>query len=210
MRKQSSSDGTRSRTSSEIPRPPAEQTTPTRPSRPQRDSTPVKQAPKQPYADVFEEDDNLRTPRPPDIIAPPPLAPPTITTTLPSPALANDPTLPSPADGGGSRNRPQRRASFHPPPLDTAFSREVLLTSRTGALPGAAHLTLDDGQEGQESIMDSVEDMLESFDWTLTTGAMEGARKKGSADAIETRLLDELSALDSVSLPPLTLVLGMS
>lgn len=204
MSNQNSSDGSRSRTSMDGARsgPGPDQTTPTRPSRAKRDSNDAIPPVKQPYTDVFEEEDNPRTPRPPDISTSAPLAPPKITTTLPSPALGRDPTLASasPIDGPGAAKRPQRRASFHPPPLDTAFSREVLLTSRTGALPGAAGLTVDDdGPEGKDAILDSVEDMLESFDWTLTTGTMDGARKKGSADAIENRLLDELSALDSVS-----------
>lgn len=207
MAKQASSDGGPSRTSMDATRPNAlpDQTTPTRPSRANRDSNHAIPPIKQPsYTEVFEEEENPKTPRPPDITTSAPLGAPKITTTLPSPAVGRDrdPSLASPVDGGPTKHRPQRRASFHPPPLDTAFSREVLLTSRTGALPGVAGLTVDDdGQEGKDAIMDSVEDMLESFDWTLTTGTMDGARKKGSADAIEIRLLDELSALDSVSSP---------
>lgn len=60
-------------------------------------------------------------------------------------------------------------------------------------------MTVEDDQEGPDAIMNSVEDMLESFDWTVTNGGIDNGRKKGSADAIESRLLDELSALDSVS-----------
>lgn len=220
MRKVSSSEGnsrSHSRGSGEIPRVlgPGE-TTPTRPTRSSNRGsspgvpTPTRQPQPQAYPDVFEEEAEPRTPRPPDIIVPPRggMAPPMITTTLPSPAVPQGSTLGVPDDPplsagglGGAKGRPQRRASFHPPPLDTAFSREVLLTSRTGALPGAAGLTLE--QDGQDSgIMDSVEDMLESFDWTLTNGGtMDGSRKKGSADAIENRLMDELSALDSVGFP---------
>lgn len=222
MRKISSSEGqsrSHSRGSGEIPRvagprPSPGETTPTRPTRssnrgssPGGPVIPQVQQPQQPYIDVFEEESDPRTPRPPDIV-PPPLGPPTITTTLPSPAIPTGSTLGVPGEplsagglgGGGAKGRPQRRASFHPPPLDTAFSREVLLTSRTGALPGAAGLTLEsDGEGGQDAaIMDSVEDVLESFDWTVTNGTMDGSRKKGSADAIENRLMDELSALDSV------------
>lgn len=156
-------------------------------------------APKGRYGEVFEEDEQSRTPRPPNLVPSTPLAPPTIMTTLPSPATANDPRLGSPMENGVTRKTTQRRASFHPPPLNTAFSREVLLTSRTGALPGAAGMTVEDDQEGPDAIMNSVEDMLESFDWTVTNGAIDNGRKKGSADAIESRLLDELSALDSVS-----------
>lgn len=167
--------------------------------RPRLDEPYTIPAPKPKYSEVFEDEAEVRTPRPGDITSTP-LAPPKITTTLPSPATAHDPRLSSPLDAGGvSKNRPQRRASFHPPPLDTAFSREVLLTSRTGALPGAAGMVVGEDTEGPDAIMNNVEDMLESFDWTVTNGNVENGRKKGSADAIESRLLDELSALDSVS-----------
>lgn len=128
---------------------------------------------------------------------PPPLQSqlaPTITTTLPSPALPSAETLaPTPTES----KRPTRRASFHPPPLQTAFSREVLLTSRTGLLPGAG-LTVDDGEAKEDAIMASVEEMLEGFDWTASAANGEGGVKKRGADAIEGRLLDELAALDSV------------
>jgi len=160
-------------------------------------------APKGKYGEVFEEvdEDQTRTPRPANLAPSTPLAPPKIMTTLPSPATSTDPRLGSPMENGNgvTRKITQRRASFHPPPLNTAFSREVLLTSRTGALPGAVGMTVEDDQEGPDAIMNSVEDMLESFDWTVTNGEFDNGRKKGSADAIESRLLDELSALDSVS-----------
>lgn len=119
---------------------------------------------------------------------------PTITTTLPSP-VPQLPTLPSPASA-----RPQRRASFHPPPMNTAFSREVLLTSRTGLLPGAAGLTVNEGKGADDAVLDNLEELLEGFDWTASTGYGGTGGKKGSADAIEGRLLDELTALDSVSI----------
>jgi len=159
-------------------------------------------APKGKCGEVFEEDDSARNPRPSNVVPSTPLAPPKIMTTLPSPATSTEPRLGSPMDPNGNgvtRKTTQRRASFHPPPLNTAFSREVLLTSKTGALPGAAGMTVEDDQEGPDAIMNSVEDMLESFDWTVTNGGIDNGRKKGSADAIESRLLDELSALDSVS-----------
>ena len=121
---------------------------------------------------------------------------PTITTTLPSPSFPPpppEPQIPSPVE-----KRPQRRKSFHPAPINTAFSREVLLTSRTGVLPGAAGLTVEgDKNAADEALLNNVEEMLEGFDWTAGVGA--GGRKKGSADVIESRLLDELAALDSVS-----------
>jgi hypothetical protein len=194
------------------------------------------------YEDVFEDDDKDQHPSAPSSHSQStsqstPLAAPTITHTLPSPAIPQDSQLPSnnnpntgktvssqtPAPaaedlivGPGKNTKTRRRASFHPPPLTTAFSREVLLTSRTGVLPGGAGLTLPagngggtgeggDGDEaGKDAIMDSVEELLEGFDWTgssmnMIQGNEVGGRKKGSADAIESRLLDELSALDSVS-----------
>ncbi|OCF36139.1 exocyst protein [Kwoniella heveanensis CBS 569] len=126
---------------------------------------------------------------------------PTITTTEASPLLPSDSQFSSPA-----ASRPARRASFHPPPLDTAFSREVLLTSRTGVLPGVASLTVDDGEQNDEAVMANVEEMLEGFDWTAGTSANgiaslgEGSKKKSGADAIESRLLDELGALDSANI----------
>lgn len=141
-------------------------------------------------------------------------APPSITTTDASPAVPskgklsltvpehNDsavslsPTSPSSALSP-SNGRPRRRASFHPPPLETAFSREVLLTSRTTQLPGVAGMTVDDDGSKGDAVMTSVEEMLEGFDWTAPALGSDGAKKRG-ADAIEARLSDELAALDSV------------
>jgi len=143
--------------------------------------------------------------RPPPIPTQPPssqLAP-IITTTLPSPSLPAEETLTTPTD-----RRPQRRKSFHPVPVNTAFSREVLLTSRTGILPGAAGLTVDaDKASAEEALLSNVEEMLEGFDWTTGVGS---AAKKGSADAIESRLLDELAALDSVSATSSLRVCGLT
>ncbi|WWD22409.1 hypothetical protein CI109_106900 [Kwoniella shandongensis] len=124
---------------------------------------------------------------------------PLITTTEPSPNMPSEPKLPTP-----QQVKPSRRASFHPPPLDTTFSREVLLTSRTGVLPGAAGMTVDDGTDGglnDEAVLANVEDLLEGFDWTEASNVVgENGKKKGSADAIEGRLLDELAALDSANI----------
>lgn len=117
---------------------------------------------------------------------------PIITTTLPSPGMPQEENIPTPTD-----RKLQRRMSFHPAPVNTAFSREVLLTSRTGVLPGAAGLTVDgDKDAAEQALLGNVEEMLEGFDWTAGVGSNA---KKGSADAIESRLLDELAALDSVS-----------
>lgn len=54
---------------------------------------------------------------------------------------------------------------------------------------------VSDEKGSEEAILANVEEMIEGFDWTA---GGEG-RKKGTADAIEGRLLDELAALDSVS-----------
>ena len=66
-------------------------------------------------------------------------------------------------------------------------------------LPGAAGLTVDEGKGSDDAILDNVEEMLEGFDWTAGGGFWDNGRKKGSADAIEGRMQDELTALDSVS-----------
>ncbi|RXK38676.1 hypothetical protein M231_03986 [Tremella mesenterica] len=121
-----------------------------------------------------------------------------------APQIHTIPASPAPPQESTSRSgptneKPKRRQSFHPPPLNTAFSREVLLTSRTGVLPGVAGLTVDDDGGGEDAIMASVEEMLDGFDWTAMA-VDEHGRKKGSSDAIETRLLDELSALDSANI----------
>nr|XP_019048902.1 exocyst protein [Kwoniella bestiolae CBS 10118]OCF27832.1 exocyst protein [Kwoniella bestiolae CBS 10118] len=151
------------------------------------------------------------TPRPTPSLQPesttrqqPQMLTPTITTTEASPLIPSDPTFPNSSSDTipAPEKKLTRRASFHPPPLDTTFSREVLLRSKTGILPGAIGLSVDDGQENDQAIMNSVEEMLEGFDWTagLNNGASVGERKKGGADAIEGRLLDELAALDSANI----------
>jgi hypothetical protein len=121
----------------------------------------------------------------------PPIAP-TITTTQPSPLIPDAPQMQPVTE----EKTLKRRVSFHPPPLDTAFSREVLLTSRSGVLPGAG-LTVAATEDGEDAIMANVEELLEGFDWTATSSADRG--KKG-ADAIEARLLDELAALDNANI----------
>lgn len=98
-----------------------------------------------------------------------------------------------------SSDNPQRRVSFHPPPLTTAYSRDVLLTSRTGYLGAEIMLADDDDDEAGDAIMANVEEMIEGFDWTAATAATGEARSKGT-DAIEGRLLDELSALESANI----------
>ncbi|KIR55087.1 exocyst protein [Cryptococcus gattii Ru294] len=137
------------------------------------------------------------TPQASEKVKPKP-APPTITTTdlsVPSPGLTTSATFSS---SPVSATRPSRRASFHPPPLDTTISRDVLLQSRTGLLPGAAGMTID-ASEGDDGVLKNVEEMLEGFDWGMIAGGLgvSGEGRKKGADVIENRLLDELTALDS-------------
>ena len=128
---------------------------------------------------------------------------PKITTTA-APATSDNAGL-KPTSATASANTPTdrqrpRRDTYYPAPIDTAFSREVLLTSRTGLLPGAAGLTLESDQDAAEdALLDNVEQQLEGFDWTATV-SVSGGLKKGSADATESRLLEELAALDSANI----------
>ncbi|WVQ76259.1 hypothetical protein IAR50_005924 [Cryptococcus sp. DSM 104548] len=145
----------------------------------------------------------IREPSPTPDSAPAPkptaMAPPRIMTTdLSAPAQSSSALSPISAT---SATR-SRRASFHPPPLDTTISREVLLKGRTGLLPGAASMTIDDTDGGDDAVLKNVEEMLEGFDWGFGGGALGGSleRRKKGADAIEGRLLDELLALESANI----------
>lgn len=129
---------------------------------------------------------------------------PLITTTQPSPSasplLGASPPKASPLSAA---NR-GRRGTFIPPPVETTYSRDKLLAGRSGLLPGSMGLTIDDHNDdpdGEDPTMANVEEMLEGFDWTgLGRGeTSDGGAKKGAADAIEGRLLDELAALEAVS-----------
>lgn len=64
-------------------------------------------------------------------------------------------------------------------------------------------MTVDDdlNTSKEDAVMTSVEEMLEGFDWTAPATGPDGVKKRG-ADAIEGRLLDELTALDSVGCRP--------
>jgi hypothetical protein len=57
-----------------------------------------------------------------------------------------------------------------------------------------------DGEAGEEELEDAtmanVEEMLEGFDF----GMESGTQHQGTAEAIEARLLDELNALEAVSM----------
>lgn len=58
-----------------------------------------------------------------------------------------------------------------------------------------------DASEGDDGVLKNVEGMLEGFDWGMIAGGLgvSGEGRKKGADVIENRLLDELTALDSVS-----------
>ncbi len=117
---------------------------------------------------------------------------PIITTTQPSPANS-----PNPDEGhlDGDRRVIVRRASFHPPPQNGPYSREVLL--RGNSFPQAGQLLEADtgDDELEDATMANVEEMLEGFDF----GMESGTHHQGTAEAIEARLLDELNALEAVS-----------
>lgn len=97
-------------------------------------------------------------------------------------------------DGRRTPEPPQRRVSFVPPELTTAYSRDVLLTQRTGLL-GADVMSADE-EEAADAIMANVEELIEGFDWTASATTGDSGRK--GPDAIEQRLLDELGALENV------------
>ena len=94
-----------------------------------------------------------------------------------------------------------RRVSFHPAPpsFTTAYSRDVLLTSRSG-LSGADVVIEGEDDESGDAIMANVEEMIEGFDWTASTSATAGESGRKGPDAIEQRLLDELAALESANI----------
>lgn len=119
----------------------------------------------------------------------------------PSPKTANGLVVPSineparPRDGAAPQDR-KRRVSFVPPPLSTGYSRDVLLTPRTGLLGSDVALSSDD--DAGDAIMANVEELIEGFDWTATAAA--GDKARSGPDAIEGRLLDELAALESANI----------
>lgn len=92
-----------------------------------------------------------------------------------------------------------RRASFVAPPTTTPYSRDMLL--RAGSFAQAeALLEQDDadGEEMEDATMANVEEILEGFDWGNHGVESSGSFRQG-AEAIESRLLDELNALEAVS-----------
>jgi hypothetical protein len=104
----------------------------------------------------------------------------------------------TPRDGRKTPEAPmQRRVSFVPPPLTTSYSRDVLLTQRTGLL--GADVMSQDEEEAADAIMANVEELIEGFDWTASAAAAAADSSRKGPDAIEQRLLDELAALENVS-----------
>lgn len=71
-------------------------------------------------------------------------------------------------------------------------------------------MTIDES-EGDDGVLKNVEEMLEGFDWGMSAGGLglNGEWRKKGADIIENRLLDELTALDSVSQSALNLILKL-
>lgn len=172
-----------------VPRPGAVQLTDEPPTSPQR---PLRRQAREARESTGDGDRNSGTRAQSNGLAPP-VAPTIITTEAsPNPNDGGSSTLVPPSANSNAKMR--RRSSFHPPPLDTAFSREVLLTSRSGLLPGAG-VIVDQQDNAEDAILQNVEELLEGFDWTAATS---GDQKKKGADAIESRLLDELAALDNV------------
>lgn len=126
---------------------------------------------------------------------------PLITTTNPtpngSPGLPPRPGAAEPTDRRGMT----RRASFHPPSQSTPYSRDVLL--RGGSYSQAEALVDGDhnANDLEDATMANVEEMLEGFDWSI-----DNAGQGNTTDAIEARMLDELNALDAVSMASDSLV----
>ena len=63
---------------------------------------------------------------------------------------------------------------------------------------------LGGGEEEQsnQDTLASVEEMLEGYEWA-TDNVMGATKTKGTVDQIEARLMDELMALEKVSLTPM-------
>ncbi|KAL1407120.1 hypothetical protein Q8F55_006534 [Vanrija albida] len=113
-----------------------------------------------------------------------------------APGRARTPESTASAEGAPGA---KRRVSFVAQPLTTAYSRDVLLTSRTG-LTGTDAVIGDEAEDAGDAMMANVEEMIKGFDWTASASAVnpDGTRAKG--DTIESRLLDELAALESANI----------
>lgn len=97
-----------------------------------------------------------------------------------------------------STSRAHRKLSLLPPPLQTSFSRDLLLSD--DPLTPAGH------DEGEDVILANVEEMLEGWDWSALTlqgslgkAGSSSTLKDGGKGEMERRLADELGALEAVS-----------
>lgn len=96
-----------------------------------------------------------------------------------------------------------RRASFHPSVQPTAgYSRDVLLRS-SFAVSGTAGALLEDPASADKELEDetlaNVEELLEGFDWSsVDLARVEEFRGGSTTEVFESRLLDELNALEAV------------
>lgn len=100
------------------------------------------------------------------------------------------------------RRAQMRRASFHPSAQPTAgYSRDVLLRS-SFAVTGAAGDLLEDPASGDKALEDetlaNVEELLEGFDWGSMDPSRGDEQRGGATEVFESRLLDELNALEAV------------
>lgn len=82
--------------------------------------------------------------------------------------------------------------SLLPPPLQTSFSRDLLLAD-DALTPVGGNLGDDDGAE--DVILAHVEEMLEGWD----PGSIAEEHGPSGKGTLESQLLDELSALEAVS-----------
>lgn len=94
------------------------------------------------------------------------------------------------------------RISFYDPANQAALDRLIAGAGEVGTV-GGPNGTLGDAEDEDESaqaMLNSVEEMLEGFEWATDDliGRKNGA--KGTADLIEARLLSELTALDRANI----------
>ncbi|GHJ89203.1 hypothetical protein NliqN6_5605 [Naganishia liquefaciens] len=98
-----------------------------------------------------------------------------------------------------------RRASFHPSVQPTAgYSRDVLLRS-SFAVSGTAGALLEDpastDKELEDETLANVEELLEGFDWgSVDIARGEEYRVPSTTEVFESRLLDELNALEAANI----------
>lgn len=111
---------------------------------------------------------------------------------------------PQKSRAGADRLGHLRRASFHPNAQHSVgYSRDVLLRSSIAPAGTAAALLEDPAaadKELEDETLANVEEMLDGFDW----GAVELARadeqrNTSTTEVFESRLFDELNALEAVS-----------